>query len=306
MRETRLRANGLDFRALEAGPREGPPVLLLHGFPEGAESWTTQLEALGADGFHVLAPDLRGYGGSDCPEGVEAYALAHLNADVEGLVNALGHRRCHLAGHDWGAIIGWSFVSRHPGRVQTWSALSVPHPAAFRKALEQDPEQAIRSAYIGLFRTPVKAEAVLAENGLERVRQMFRGGPNPEAVPESVVARYLGDLARPGRLSAALNYYRANLSGEAQKAYPPAPHPISTPTQMIWGDGDPALGRRGIELTEAEVGGEYRLGVLEGAGHWLQFDRPAEVSALLADWMSSHEMWFDRGLTDERIAASFP
>src|SRR5437763_2228213 len=150
MDEVQLAANGLRFRCLVEGPAHGPPVLLLHGFPEGAESWTSQLQALGEAGRFAVAPDLRGYGGTDCPEGEEAYRLEHLVADVDGLLDALGHDRAHLAGHDWGALVGWSYAACRPERVTSWSALSVGHPAAFA----DDPDQRRRSAYVGLFRLP--------------------------------------------------------------------------------------------------------------------------------------------------------
>jgi pimeloyl-ACP methyl ester carboxylesterase len=282
----RLEVNGLDFRVLTAGPADGPPVLLLHGFPEGAESWAAQLAALAAAGFRAIAPDLRGYGGSACPEGEAAYRLPELIADVRALVEAIG-APSHLAGHDWGALIGWTFVSRHPELVRTWSALSVPHPVPLIEASRGDPDQQARSSYIDLFRRVGKAEAVLAEDGFRRLRQMYRIGPSPEAIPDAVIDRYVRDLARPGRLTAALNYYRANLSGQAWAAFPPTPNPIRTPTLLIWGDQDPALGRGAVEATARHVAGRFRLAVLEGAGHWLQFERPTDVSRLLLEHLGS-------------------
>src|SRR5437763_7116825 len=154
MNELQLAANGLRFRCLAAGPEHGPLVVLLHGFPEGAESWTPQLEALAEAGRYAVAPDLRGYGGSDCPEGEDAYRVEHLVADVDGLLDALGRDRCHLAGHDWGALVGWAYVACRPQRVLTWSALSVGHPGAFDPA---DADQRQRSSYIDLFRIAGKA-----------------------------------------------------------------------------------------------------------------------------------------------------
>ncbi len=289
MRELRLAANGLRFRCLADGPDGGPLTLLLHGFPEGAESWTAQLAALGEAGYLAVAPDLRGYGGTDCPEGEEAYRMAHLVDDVVGLVDALGRERCHLAGHDWGSLVGWSVASRRAERLLTWSALSVGHPAAFVDTIENDPDQRSRSSYIGLFLQPGgRAEQVLAEDGYRRLRRMYQVGPRPDAVPEHDVDAFVRGMSRPGRLTAALSYYRANLGPEAPRAFPPAPRPVTTPTQLIWGDQDPALGPAPTRLTGRYVAGDYRLEVLEGAGHWLQFERPAEVSRLLVGWLDSH------------------
>lgn len=286
--ELRIRANGLTFRCLASGTESLPLLLLLHGFPEGAESWSRQLEALAGAGLWAVAPDLRGYGGTECPEGEAAYRMPHLLADVAGLQDELGQPRSHLAGHDWGALVGWSFASQHPERLLTWSALSVGHPDAFLETIEQDEDQRQRSSYIRLFRMAGKAEEVLAENNHARLRAMYRVGPNPEAIPEPVVDAFVAGHSRPGRLTAALNYYRANLSRDAREAFPPAPEPIIVPSQLIWGDADPAIGRLATDLTGGFVDVDYRLSVLDGAGHWLQFERPQEVSRLLIDWIATH------------------
>lgn len=283
----RLQANGISFAVLACGRKDRPVALLLHGFPEGKESWEPQLLALAEAGWRAVAPDLRGYGGTDAPKGVEAYSMPHLVADVEGLVSALGEDQVDLAGHDWGALVGWPFVSRHPRLVRSWTALSVPHPVALAEASgldggrHPDPDQQQRSSYIGLFQKAGKAEDVLLEDDAQRLRAMYRLGPNPEAVPEETVDHFVKGLQRPGRLTAGLDYYRANLKPAAFAAYPPVPKPITTPTLMLWGDQDPALGRKAVEATAGLVEGPYRLQVLEGAGHWLQFERPDEVAKAL-------------------------
>ncbi len=280
--EIAVEANGLRFRALAEGPAGGEPVLLLHGFPEGAESWGLQLIALAGAGFRVVAPDLRGYGGSDAPEGEEHYRIRPLMDDVRGLLDALDWERAHIAGHDWGALVGWPFVSNHPERVLTWTALSVGHPTAFKEAAAEDADQKERSSYIGLFRQPGKAEHVMAEDDFKRLRAMYRMGPNPDAVPASVVDAYIQGFARPGRLTAALNYYRAALL-----EIPSVMRPVTTPTLLIWGNQDPAVGRLGTEKTAAMIEGPYRLAELAGAGHWLQFERPDEVARELAGHLQS-------------------
>jgi pimeloyl-ACP methyl ester carboxylesterase len=285
----RLQANGISFSVLAAGRRDRPVALLLHGFPEGKESWEPQLLALAEAGWRAVAPDLRGYGGTDAPKGVEAYAMEHLVADVEGLISALGEDQVDLAGHDWGALVGWPFVSRHPKLVRSWTALSVPHPVALARASgldggpNPDPDQQARSSYIGLFQRTGKAEEVLLEDGALRLRAMYRLGPNPDAIPAEVVEQFVKGFQRPGRLTAGLDYYRANLKPAAYAAYPPTPKPITTPTLLLWGDQDPALGRVAVEATAETVKGPYRLQVLEGAGHWLQFERSDEVSRALVE-----------------------
>ncbi len=277
-----VQANGLRFRAMVDGPAGGEMFIVLHGFPEGAESWTKQVDALAKAGRLAVAPDLRGYGLSDAPEGVGNYAIDHLVEDVAGIIKAFGRAEAHVAGHDWGAIVAWFFASRHPEMTRTLTALSVPHPAALAEASRVDEDQRDRSRYVALFLQEGKAEHVLADDDHRRLRAMFALGPNPDAVPRTVVEHFIRSLSRPGRLTSALNYYRANLgAGGGAWAALTQELKITVPTLLLWGDQDPALGRRAVEATAGQVEGPYELVVLDGAGHWLQFERPDEVSRAL-------------------------
>ena len=277
-----VKANGLRFRAMVEGPAEAPMVLLLHGFPEGAESWARQMKGLAEAGFLAVAPDLRGYGLTEAPEGVDNYHLDHLVEDVRGLIEAFGRKAAHVAGHDWGAIMGWFFAGKYPEMTTTWTALSVAHPAAVARASRDDPDQQARSSYVGLFVQEGKAEQVLAGEDWQRLRLMYKFGPNPDAVPDAIVTHFVRSLQRPGRMTAALNYYRANLNvdgGAWSKLVELGD--ITPSTLLVWGDEDPALGRTGVDATPQFMKGPYRLEVLQGAGHWLQFERPAEVTSEL-------------------------
>lgn len=276
-----IHGNGLRFRTIVDGPPDGELFILLHGFPEGAESWSRQVGELAKAGCLAVAPDLRGYGMSDAPDGVEHYAIGHLVDDVAGIIEAFGREEAHVAGHDWGAVVAWFFAGRHPAMTKTLTALSVGHPTALAAAREVDLDQQNRSRYIGLFLLEGKAERVLAEDDYRRLRAMFINGPNPDAVPHSVIDHFVRSLSRPGRLTAALNYYRANLLGAWEWADTAGVDAVEAPTTLLWGDSDPALGRRSAEETARFVKGDFRLEVLEGAGHWLQFERPAEVGRAL-------------------------
>jgi pimeloyl-ACP methyl ester carboxylesterase len=277
-----LQANGLRFRTMVDGPAEGEMFILLHGFPEGAESWSMQVDALANAGFLAVAPDLRGYGLSDAPDGTHQYAIDRLVEDVAGIIKAFGRSEAHVAGHDWGAIVAWFFAARHPEMTKTLTVLSVAHPAALAEASRVDQDQRERSRYVALFLQEGKAERVLADEDYRRLRAMFALGPNPDAVPRGVVEHFARSLSRPGRLTAALNYYRANLgAGSGAWAALTQELKIATPTTLLWGDQDPALGRRAVEATRGHVEGPFRLEVLEGAGHWLQFERPDDVSRSL-------------------------
>jgi pimeloyl-ACP methyl ester carboxylesterase len=264
------------------GPPDGEMFILLHGFPEGAESWTKQVDALAKAGHLAVAPDLRGYGLSDAPQGVENYAIDHLVEDVAGIIKSFGRLQAHVAGHDWGALVAWFFASRRAEMTKTLTALSVAHPAALAEASRVDEDQREKSRYVSLFLIEGKAEHVLADEDSRRLREAFALGPNPGAVPRAMVDHFARSLSRPGRLTAALNYYRANLgAGGGAWASLTSELRIATPTTLVWGAEDHALGRRAVEATAERVDGPYELVVLEGAGHWLQFERPDEVSRAL-------------------------
>lgn len=278
-----VQANGLRFRTLVDGPPDGEMFILLHGFPEGAESWSHQLDTLGKAARLAVAPDLRGYGLTDAPEDLASYSIDQLAEDVRFIITAFGRPAAHVAGHDWGGMVAWFFAGRYPQMTKTLTVLSVPHPAALAAASRDDEDQQARSRYVGLFLQPGKAEQVLADDGYRRLKNMFAIGPNPDAVPAKVIDHFTRSLSRPGRLTAALNYYRANLAGGPAWESLTEIGPITMPATLLWGDQDPALGRRAAEATANHVEGDYRLEVLEGAGHWLQFERPGEVSLALAN-----------------------
>ncbi|HET7418749.1 MAG TPA: alpha/beta hydrolase [Candidatus Dormibacteraeota bacterium] len=270
-----VQANGLRFRTLVDGPPDGDLAVLLHGFPEGAESWSKQVAALARAGVLAVAPDMRGYGMTDAPPSVEDYVIDTLVADVAGIIKAFGRDRAHVAGHDWGAVVAWFFASMHPEMTRTLTVLSVGHPAAVLEA-RADAEQREASAYIRLFLMEGKAEEVLAEDDFKRLRTMFGDG-----LPRGAAEGFIRSLQRPGRLTAGLNYYRANFSSPAAWAARAATVSVTAPTVLMWGDQDPALRRLQAEKTAEHMTGEYHLEVLEGAGHWLQFERPDQVGSTL-------------------------
>jgi len=271
-----VQANGLRFRAMADGPASGEMVILLHGFPEGAESWSKQIDSIARGGALAVAPDMRGYGLSDAPSEVDDYRIDHLVEDVAGIVRAFGRPSAHVAGHDWGAMVAWFFADQHPEMTKSLTVLSVGHPAALAEATNQDEDQKERSRYVGLFLLEGKAELVLSEDDFRRLRRMFG-----EAVPRGAIEHFVRSLTRPGRLTAGLNYYRANLSRDNWWAGLRRDVKVNAPTTLLWGDQDPALGRLQAEKTGEYMTGDYRLEVLEGAGHWLQFERPDEVGLSL-------------------------
>lgn len=272
-----VQANGLRFRTMVDGPATGEMAILLHGFPEGAESWARQVDALAKAGVLAVAVDLRGYGLSDAPSRADDYAIVHLVEDVAAVIKAFGRDSAHVAGHDWGAIVAWFFAGRHHQMTKSLTVLSVGHPAVVAEALRQDKDQEKRSDYIRLFVIEGKAEQVLSEDGYRRVREMF--GNTVGRTGE----HFVDSISRPGRLTAGLNYYRANFRDPRLWWTLANDVKVEAPTVLLWGDQDPFLGRWQAEHTKDRMTGTYRLQVLEGAGHWLQFERPDEVSRALIE-----------------------
>ena len=253
----------LTFDVTISGPADGVPVVLLHGFPESAASWAPVSALLNESGLRTYAPNQRGYSPGARPDGVDAYGIDHLVADVVGLLDALGLERAHLVGHDWGAAVAWVVAARHPDRIISLTAVSVPHPAAFGWALREDADQKERSSYIRLLRTEGKAERVLLRDDAQALRAMFG-----DVVPPALADEHVALLGEPGALTAALNWYRAMTSDFAET---PA---VTVSTTYVWSTGDTALGRAGAERCGEFVDAPYEFVVLDGATHWIPEQRP--------------------------------
>ncbi|PZF87310.1 alpha/beta fold hydrolase [Micromonospora deserti] len=269
----RIEARGLTFDVRAGGPEDGPPVLLLHGFPQHGGEWDDVVPALHAAGLRTYAPDQRGYSPGARPEAVGAYRLPELVADAGAVLDALGVEAAHVVGHDWGAVVAWSLAAHHPGRVRTLTAVSVPHPAAMAHALATDPRQMARSAYMVLFRQPGRAEKALLALGATGLRRLL-GGVGGAAR----VAAYVEPMREPGALTAALNWYRA-----MSRADLAATGPVPVPTTFVWSDRDTAIGRAAARACADHVTGDYRLLELPGVSHWIPDRAPAVLAeAILA------------------------
>lgn len=269
----RVTTRGLTFDVDVAGPEDGPPVLLLHGFPENRHMWAPVVPFLHAAGLRTIAPDQRGYSPGARPSEVSAYHVDELTSDALAILDALGVDRAHVVGHDWGSVVGWRLAAHHAARVLTWTAVSVPHPAAFDTAVRDDPDQQRRSSYILLFRQPGKAEEVLLADDAARLRRLFddvdRGYSS---------ARFVEPLREPGALTAALNWYRAynrRVSGD--------PTPVAVPTTFVWSDGDVAIGPTAAHGCAAHVSADYRMVTLGGVSHWIAEQAPAALAGAIID-----------------------
>ncbi len=268
---------------VEAG--EGPLVLLLHGFPQFWYEWRYQIPVLVEAGFRVVAPDMRGYNLSDKPPGVRAYRVELLARDVERLILACGERTATVVGHDWGAIVAWITAMRHPERVERLAILNVPHPARFLDGL-LSPGQVLRSSYMFFFQIPRLPEAVIRAGDFALLRSVLATDPvRPGALTAEDIERYVEAIARPGALTATLNYYRALLRSPREMGS--LLERIEAPVLVIWGERDRSLSRRLAEPPRLWVPNLLRVERLREASHWVAEDRPREVNTLLLDFLST-------------------
>lgn len=261
----------LTFDVLDQGPIDGAVVVLLHGFPQLNTSWNAVAEQLHAAGYRTIAPNQRGYADGARPRGRWAYRMTELVADIAALIDELGVP-VHLVGHDWGAVVAWATAMEHPDKLATLTAVSVPHPSAFLKAMPRG--QIKDSWYMAAFNVPYLPEKVLTNPKRARLMLGKKGGMSP-----TVIDGYLRDFAaHPERLRGALGYYRA-----LPLINPRAIRTVSVPTTYIWSDQDIALGRVGAELCGDYVTADYQFEVIEGASHWLLDDEPDRVAAIVLD-----------------------
>ena len=309
-----IETNGVRLRTVEAGEPGAPVVVLAHGFPELAYSWRHQIPVLAAAGYHVLAPDQRGYGGSSRPEDIAAYNVADLSADVIGLLDNVGAERAVLIGHDWGAPVVYGSAQLHPDRVAAVVGLSVPPvPRA-----QIPPTQAFRMLfddkffYMLYFQQPGVADAELAADPAKALRRMLGGLrasgdpadavrmialgsegfierlPEPAGLPSWIstdeLDHYIAEFSRTG-FTGGLNWYR-NLDRNWELLADPPAATISVPSLFMAGTDDPVGGFMSRNRITEFVTGPYREVMIEGAGHWLQQECPDQVNEVVLDFLA--------------------
>lgn len=264
------------FDAIVAGPPEGRPVLLLHGFPQTGLVWQRQIAALAAHGYRVVAPDQRGYSPGARPERPEDYRISVLVDDVVAITEELGWAAFDLVGHDWGGAVAWWTAGAHPGRVRTLTVVSTPHPGALATTLRTDQDQRERSHYMIDWReTPATEERMLAGDA-EELRAAYAG-----KIPQDSAEAYVRHLSQPGALTAALNWYRAGRPDGAIGV-------IDVPTLYVWSTEDSAFGPAAAKGTGQWVNGPYRFETLQGVSHWVPEEAPETLSRLLLEHLRAH------------------
>lgn len=310
-----VETNGVTLRVTESGERGAPVVLLAHGFPELAFSWRHQIPALADAGFHVLAPDQRGYGGSSRPDEIAAYDIHALTADLVGLLDDVGADNAVWIGHDWGAPVVWNAALLHPDRVSAVAGLSVPPTprpqepptVAWRRMLGEN------FFYILYFQQPGVADTELDGDPARTLRRMIGGLrppkdkaaamrmvapgpegfidrlPEPDQLPDWISAdeldHYIAEFTRTG-FTGGLNWYR-NFDRNWETTAHLADATIDVPALFLAGSADPVLGFTRRDRATEVATGPYREVLIEGAGHWLQQERPAEVNAELLKFLAA-------------------
>jgi len=270
----------LQFDVRDDGPVDGDPIVLLHGWPGGADTWTEVVGELVSEGWRTLTPDQRGYSPGARPSAVKRYALPQLVDDVVAMLDAGGIAQAHVVGHDWGGAVAWALAARVPSRLGSLTVLSTPHPAAMARAIRSS-DQALRSAYVAAFQLRWLPERVLLARGGRPLREALRrSGLDAEHAD-----RYVARQQEPGALTAALSWYRA------------LPHSVrvtvgdvAAPTLYVWSTGDAALGRVAAEGTGEHVDGPYRFEILDGFTHWLPETAPALVGRLVSGHVRAHPL----------------
>jgi pimeloyl-ACP methyl ester carboxylesterase len=284
-------SSGIAMNVALAGPEDAPPVILLHGFPESHRTWR-KLVPLLAEKMLLVMPDQRGFGDSDRPRQVEAYATDKLLSDLFALADALGLEQFALVGHDWGGAIAWAAAIRGDARISRLAIINSPHPLIFQKSLVEDEAQRAASQYMRAFRDP-DFETFVESIGFESFfDKSFQNHVDPATIPEEERAIYIGQWSRPGALTAMLNWYRASqilvpppgitldMPDWVLRAFPR----IKIPVRVIWGLEDKALLPVQLEAI-GEVGDEVEVFPLKGVGHFAPWEAPLQVAAALKPFL---------------------
>ncbi|MBN2147924.1 MAG: alpha/beta hydrolase [Anaerolineales bacterium] len=277
---TFITTNGIRLHVAQAGPQDGPLVVLLHGFPEFWYGWRRQITPLAQAGYRVIAPDQRGYNLSEVPKGVEAYRIAELVDDIAGLLDALGRQDCCLVGHDWGAAVAWNVALTYPERVQKLAILNVPHPAVMLDFLKRNPRQMLKSWYIAFFQIPGLADWLVRQNDFHQAAGSLRGSSQPGTFSDEDIAEYKKAWKNSAGLTGMINWYRALARYRPSM---PEDNRLHMPVRILWGKRDAFLSHEMAGLS-AQLCDQAELTLFEHATHWVQHEEAEAVAKALIDF----------------------
>ena len=279
-----VETNGIRMHFVEQG--EGFPVLLLHGFPELWYSWLFQITALAKAGFRAIAPDMRGYGETDKPEGILAYDMEHLVEDMIGLLDALEIEKAVIVGHDWGGVIIWPMALMHPDRVERVISLNIPFHGHARErpteSFKRLPDG--RFNYILYFQEPGRAEADIEPDITGWLNQTMRSiAVQQEWITDETI-KVFADAFKKGGVTGPINYYR-NVDRNWELTAHFAGKQITIPSLMISAEGDPILKPETTEGMETVVP-NLTHHLVRDCGHWTQQEQPDEVNRVIEEFLS--------------------
>ena len=280
--------NLMEYELHYVSSGKGPLVVLLHGFPEFWHAWRHQIDPL-SENFHVVVPDLRGYGETERPPHIDDYRYENLVEDLVGLIHGLNYEKAHIVGHDWGGAVAWKMATDHPQMVDRLIIINSPHPSKFAKALRISPEQRKKSWYLFFFQIPYLPELLFKLFPKKFINLTFKDITlTPETISPEDLEIYRKTLEKPGAFQAALHYYRAafrkkkTASSQSEKQE----NLISAPTLIIWGEKDSALGKELTEGLEPLFSGPFHIHYMPDGSHWVNEEKPAEVNTLLLEFLT--------------------
>lgn len=286
MQRKLIPTNNIKLMTMTAGPENGTPVILLHGFPEFHYGWRKQIPALVEAGFHVIVPDQRGYNLSDKPKGVSSYKLDILAKDIIGLLDHFGIEKARVVGHDWGAVVAWTLALENPSRLEKLAILNVPHPDVMTRFILKNPEQRKKSWYVFFFQIPFFVEWVLSRSDYRNMARMLIGSGRKSTFSRSDIEEYCKAWSQPGALTAMLNWYRSIFRNSVKyvlRGQVPARR-VKVPTLILWGRNDVALSHEMVQpsLNLCDMG---RSVMFEKATHWVQHDEAEAVNKHLIEFL---------------------
>lgn len=273
-----IETNSVRLHTVQAGPEDGPLVVLLHGFPDCWYGWHRQLVPLANAGYRVVAVDQRGYNLSEKPSGVDSYHIRELAADIVGLIEALGYEQAAVAGHDWGAAVAWWLALEYPERLSKLCIVNVPHPTVFERTLRSSWSQRKHSWYIAWFQLPWLPELTLSVGDYWLLDRSLRESSRPDAFTATDMKRYRMAWSQPGGLTGMINWYRSIVRARPQ----PIRQQVELPTRILWGAEDDFLDSEMAHKSLAYcTDGELRM--VDDATHWILHEEPAVVVETLLD-----------------------
>lgn len=273
-RDESVDVGGVNLHVVTAGPAAGPLLVMLHGFPEFWWAFRRQIPFFVRAGYHVVAPDQRGYNASDKPSGLQAYGLERLSSDVAHLIRAAGRQRAYVLGHDWGAVVGFALAIFRPELVEKLVVINGPHPLAIVRALRARPSQLLRSAYIAAFQLPRLPEWLLGRQENMLARGVLRRTSRPGTFTAEDLDVYGRAWAQPGAFRAQLNWYR---SAARHPVRLPRQGKVDVPTLLLWGECDQFLGLE-VAQSSQRFADSAELLTYDDGTHWLHHEHPERIN----------------------------